>query len=136
MNKLDAVILFAIDGDQPECGLALFSIPHDGDLAVAGQDSNGTVASNFFIRELDGAKEHGMNLEIIQNLRLGERCSVGSHEHIVIGVDLRQLLQIVLPQGSIEIVTMGAPHFLGCYVHESDTGGMFLSNGGHEKHWS
>ena len=53
MYKLDAVILFAINSDQPKSGLALFSIPHGGDLAIASQDSNRTVDSNRFIRQLD-----------------------------------------------------------------------------------
>jgi hypothetical protein len=53
MNKLDAVILFAINSDQPKSGLALLSIPHGRDLAIAGQDSNGTVDSNLFISQLD-----------------------------------------------------------------------------------
>jgi len=53
MNKLDAVILFATDGNQPKSGLALFSIPHGRDLAAAGQDSNATVDSNLLILQLD-----------------------------------------------------------------------------------
>src|ERR1700678_1639454 len=40
MNKLDAVILFAIDSHQSKSGLALFSISHGCDLAIAGQDTN------------------------------------------------------------------------------------------------
>ena len=35
MNKLDAVILFATDGNQPKSGLALFSIPHGRDLLLS-----------------------------------------------------------------------------------------------------
>jgi hypothetical protein len=53
MNKLDAVILFAIDSDQPKSALALFSISRAHDLAIAGQDPYRAVNSNFFIRQFD-----------------------------------------------------------------------------------
>jgi hypothetical protein len=118
MDKLDAVILFAINSDQPKSGLALFSIPDGRDLAIAGQDSNGTVDSNLFIGQLDCAKAHCINFEIIQNLCLGECAPVGSNEHIVVGVDLRQLLQIVLPECSIEVIAVGSADFLGCDIHD------------------
>jgi hypothetical protein len=49
MNQLDVAILFGINGDEPELGLALFTVAHCDDVAVSRQYSNSPVDTNLFI---------------------------------------------------------------------------------------
>src|SRR5665213_1766540 len=54
-----------LDGDEAELGGALFAVARRDGFAIAGQDSNGTVDPNLFVRELHGAKNQGMGLEVV-----------------------------------------------------------------------
>src|SRR5277367_1107214 len=58
-----------------------------------------------------------MGSQIIQNLRLREYAPIRPHQHVVVGIDLSELLQVVFPEGAVEVFTVCAPHFLGCDVH-------------------
>jgi hypothetical protein len=57
-----------------------------------------------------------MSFKILQNLRFGERVSIRSHQHVIVGVDFRKLLQVVLPESSIETFAMSVAHFLCCHI--------------------
>jgi hypothetical protein len=116
MYELDPVISLAVDSHETKLGLAFFPIADAGGFAIAGQDSNRTANSNSFIRQLYRAKPHRMGCKIVQNLRLGEDTPVRPHEHVVIGIDFRELLKIILLEGAIKLFPMHPAHFLYCQV--------------------
>ena len=87
MNKSRAASISDVDGNKPEMRCSFLGLPRRNCPAFARQNCGIPVDPNLHIRDLNLFKLKSSDLKVPQHFLLGQRRTVRTNEHVVIGID-------------------------------------------------